>query len=104
MMCWLSVKMKDWYVVVSGDDTSNLCGMSETAQCNSMGHAMGSSTAQLSSTITVLCGKHGREEKTINIGDNISVVGIFEAVSVIGTNTLSSSSTTLFQCYELLVL
>ncbi|KAH7822740.1 uncharacterized protein MONOS_9052 [Monocercomonoides exilis] len=47
-MCWLSVGMKDWYVVVSGDDTSNLCGMSETAQCNSVGHAVGLSTAQLS--------------------------------------------------------
>eukprot|EP00770_Monocercomonoides_exilis_P014349 MONOS_14295.1-p1 / transcript=MONOS_14295.1 / gene=MONOS_14295 / organism=Monocercomonoides_exilis_PA203 / gene_product=unspecified product / transcript_product=unspecified product / location=Mono_scaffold00973:12275-17305(+) / protein_length=1677 / sequence_SO=supercontig / SO=protein_coding / is_pseudo=false len=94
---WLKEGMKDRYVGVSGDDASNLCGMSEAAPCKTVGHAVGSSTAQLSSSITVLSGKHVSEGTTISVGEKkISVVGRGKAVSVIGTNSLSTSSTTLF--------
>ncbi|KAH7818979.1 uncharacterized protein MONOS_8109 [Monocercomonoides exilis] len=87
---WLKEGMKDRYVGVGGSDTNNLCGMSEAAPCKTVGHAVGSSMAQLSSTITVLGGRHVSEEKTINVGEKkISVVGRGKAVSVIGTNSLS---------------
>ncbi|KAH7822565.1 uncharacterized protein MONOS_7847 [Monocercomonoides exilis] len=96
-MDWLSVGMKDRFVGVGGVDTSNLCGMSEAAPCKTVGHAVESSMAQLSSTITVLGGRHVSEEKTISVGGKkISVVGRGKTVSVIGTSSLSSSSTTLF--------
>ncbi|KAH7817818.1 uncharacterized protein MONOS_15951 [Monocercomonoides exilis] len=94
---------KDWlkdktiYVGVSGDDANNLCGMSEAAPCKTVGHAVGSSMAQLSSTITLLGGRHVSEGATISVGEKkISVVGRGKTVSVIGTNSLSSISTTLF--------
>ncbi|KAH7817882.1 uncharacterized protein MONOS_16280 [Monocercomonoides exilis] len=94
---WLKEGMKDRYVGASGDDANNLCGMSEAAPCKTVGHAVGSSMAQLSSTITVLSGKHVSEEATISVGDKkISVLGRGKAVSVIGTNSLSSTSPTLF--------
>ncbi|KAH7815303.1 uncharacterized protein MONOS_14597 [Monocercomonoides exilis] len=68
--------MKDRYVGVSGSDANNLCGMSEAAPCKTVRHAVGSSMAQLSSSITVLGGRHVSEEKTISVGEKkISVVG-----------------------------
>ncbi|KAH7828431.1 uncharacterized protein MONOS_4588 [Monocercomonoides exilis] len=94
---WLKEGMKDRYVGVGGSDTSNLCGMSESAPCKTVGHAVESSMAQLSSTITVLGGRHVSEGATINVGEKkISVLGRGKAASVIGTNSLSSISTTLF--------
>ncbi|KAH7828062.1 uncharacterized protein MONOS_14332 [Monocercomonoides exilis] len=94
---WLKEWMKDRCVGVGGSDTNNLCGMSEAAPCKTVGHAVGLSMAQLSSTITALVGRHASEEKTISVGEKkISVVGKGKTVSVIGTNALSSSSTTLF--------
>ncbi|KAH7817924.1 uncharacterized protein MONOS_16638 [Monocercomonoides exilis] len=66
---WLKEGMKDRYVGVSGNDTSNLCGMSEAAPCKTVGHAVGSSMAQLSSTITVLGGRHVSEGTTISVGE-----------------------------------
>ncbi|KAH7817954.1 uncharacterized protein MONOS_15766 [Monocercomonoides exilis] len=94
---WLKEGMKDRYVGVSGDDANNLCGMSESAPCKTVGHAVGSSMAQLSSTITLLGGKHVSEEKTISVGEKkIIITGRGKAVSVIGTNSLSSFSPTLF--------
>ncbi|KAH7817915.1 uncharacterized protein MONOS_14896 [Monocercomonoides exilis] len=66
---WLKEGMKDRYVGVSGDDASNLCGMSEAAPCKTVGHAVGSSMAQLSSTITVLGGRHVSEGATISVGE-----------------------------------
>ncbi|KAH7824766.1 uncharacterized protein MONOS_2972 [Monocercomonoides exilis] len=92
---WL--KDKTIYVGVSGDDANNLCGMSEAAPCKTVGHAVESSMAQLSSTITLLSGKHVSEGTTISVGEiKISVVGRGKTVSLIGTNSLSSSSATLF--------
>ncbi|KAH7817861.1 uncharacterized protein MONOS_14585 [Monocercomonoides exilis] len=71
---WL--KDKTIYVGVSGDDTNNLCGMSESAPCKTVGHAVGSSMAQLSSTITLLSGRHVSEGTTISVWEKeISVVG-----------------------------
>ncbi|KAH7814958.1 uncharacterized protein MONOS_12880 [Monocercomonoides exilis] len=64
---WLKEGMKDRFVGVGGSDSSNLCGMSEAAPCKTVGHAVGSSMAQLSSTITVLSGKHVSEGATINV-------------------------------------
>ncbi|KAH7826442.1 uncharacterized protein MONOS_11721 [Monocercomonoides exilis] len=94
---WLKEGMKDRYVGVSGDDANNLCGMSEAAPCKTVGHAVESSMAQLSSTITLLGGKHVSEGTTISVGEKkISIVGRGKTVSVIGTNSLSSSSSTLF--------
>ncbi|KAH7817852.1 uncharacterized protein MONOS_13643 [Monocercomonoides exilis] len=94
---WLKEGMKDRYVGVSGNDANNLCGMSESAPCKTVGHAVGSSMAQLSSTITLLGGRHVSEEKTISIREKkISVVGKGKTVSVIGTCELSTFSTTLF--------
>ncbi|KAH7817819.1 uncharacterized protein MONOS_11424 [Monocercomonoides exilis] len=94
---------KDWlkdktiYVGVSGDDANNLCGMSEAAPCKTVGHAVGSSMAQLSSTITLLGGRHVSEGATISVGEKkISVLGKGKTVSVIGTSALSTSSTALF--------
>ncbi|KAH7818139.1 uncharacterized protein MONOS_3938 [Monocercomonoides exilis] len=94
---WLKEGMKDRYVGVGGDDASNLCGMSEPAPCKTMGHAVDVSVAQLGSIITVLDGKHVNEVESINVGGKkILIVGKGKEVSVIGTKSLSSSSTTLF--------
>ncbi|KAH7820465.1 uncharacterized protein MONOS_8744 [Monocercomonoides exilis] len=98
---WLKEGMKDRYVGVGGDDANNLCGMSEAAPCKTVGHAVGSSMVQLSSTITVLGGRHVSEGTTISVGEKkISVVGRGKTVSVIGTNSLSSPATTLFSVYS----
>ncbi|KAH7816349.1 putative Protein tyrosine and serine/threonine kinase [Monocercomonoides exilis] len=52
---------------------------------------------QLSSTITLLGGRHVSEGATISVGEKkISVLGKGKTVSVIGTSALSNSSTTLF--------
>ncbi|KAH7818182.1 uncharacterized protein MONOS_16469 [Monocercomonoides exilis] len=93
---WLH-EMKNWFVGVSGSDSGNVCGMSESAPCKIVRHAVDESMEQLSSTITVLCGKHGSEGVTINIREKkITITGRGKTVSVIGTSSLSSSSTTLF--------
>ncbi|KAH7817646.1 uncharacterized protein MONOS_12266 [Monocercomonoides exilis] len=94
---WLNKGMKDRYVGVGGSDSSNLCGMSESAPCKTVGNAVGASTLGLISTITLLSGKHVSEEKTISVGEKrISIVGRGKTASVIGMNSLSSTSTTLF--------
>ncbi|KAH7830336.1 uncharacterized protein MONOS_10978 [Monocercomonoides exilis] len=94
---WLKEGMKYRYVGVGGDDTSNLCGMSESAPCKTVGHAVESSMAQLSSTITLLGGKHVSEGATISVGEKkIIITGRGKTVSVFGTNSLSSPATTLF--------
>ncbi|KAH7829322.1 uncharacterized protein MONOS_13734 [Monocercomonoides exilis] len=94
---WLKEGMKDRYVGVGGNDTNNLCGMSESAPCKTVGYAVGSSMAQLSSTITLLGGRHVSEGATINVGGKkIIIAGKGKTVSVIGTSALSNSSTTLF--------
>ncbi|KAH7820145.1 uncharacterized protein MONOS_12695 [Monocercomonoides exilis] len=94
---WLKEGMKDRYVGVSGDDANNLCGMSEAVPCKTVGHAVSSSMAQLSSAITVLGGRHESEGTTISVGEKkISIDGKGREVSVIGTSALSTSSTTLF--------
>ncbi|KAH7816554.1 uncharacterized protein MONOS_4898 [Monocercomonoides exilis] len=82
---WLSVGMKDRYVDVSGDDANNLCGISGAAPCKTVGHAVESSMAQLSSTITMLSGRHVSEGMTISVVEKeISVVGRVKTVNVIG--------------------
>ncbi|KAH7831360.1 uncharacterized protein MONOS_6039 [Monocercomonoides exilis] len=94
---WLKEGMKDRYVGVSGSNANNLCGMSVATPCLTVGYAVESSMKQLSSTITVLGGRHMSEGATINVGEKkISVVGKGKTVSVIGISALSTSSTTLF--------
>ncbi|KAH7828008.1 uncharacterized protein MONOS_12646 [Monocercomonoides exilis] len=94
---WLKEGMKDRFVGVGGSDTNNLCGMAESAPCKTVGHAVGASLTQLSSTITVLGGKHVNEGTVISVGEKkISIVGKGKEVSVIGTSALSTSSATLF--------
>ncbi|KAH7831281.1 uncharacterized protein MONOS_11206 [Monocercomonoides exilis] len=65
---WVKEGMKDRYVGVDGSDANNLCGMSEAAPCKTVGHAVGSSMAQLSSTITLLDGRHVSEGAKISVG------------------------------------
>ncbi|KAH7818877.1 uncharacterized protein MONOS_1750 [Monocercomonoides exilis] len=94
---WLKDWMKDRYVGVGGSDANNLCGMSESAPCKTVGHAVVTSLVELSSTITVFGRRHVSEVTTISAGEKkISVVGRGKTVSVIGTSALSSSATTLF--------
>ncbi|KAH7831776.1 uncharacterized protein MONOS_1928 [Monocercomonoides exilis] len=94
---WLKEGMKDRYVGVSGNDTNNLCGMTELAPCKTVGHAVSSSMVQLSSTITLLGGRHVSEGVTISVGKKkIIITGKGKTMSVIGTNSLSLTSTTLF--------
>ncbi|KAH7828678.1 uncharacterized protein MONOS_15255 [Monocercomonoides exilis] len=88
---WVKEGIKDRYVGVGGNDTNNLCGMSEAAPCKTVGRAVGSSMAQLSWTITVLSGRHVSEGTTISVGEKkISIVGRGKTVSVIGTSALSN--------------
>ncbi|KAH7824849.1 uncharacterized protein MONOS_6724 [Monocercomonoides exilis] len=94
---WLKEGMKDRYVGVRGSDSNALCGMNESAPCLTVGHAVESSIAQLSTSITVLSGNHQSEISTINIEDKIiCVVGNGREESMIGTKSLSLSSTKLF--------
>ncbi|KAH7832231.1 uncharacterized protein MONOS_15743 [Monocercomonoides exilis] len=94
---WLKEEMKDRYVGVNGNDSNNLRGMSEATPCKTVGHAVVSSMAQLSSTITLLSGKHVSEGATISVGEKkIIITGRGKTVSVIGTSALSTSSTALF--------
>ncbi|KAH7824038.1 uncharacterized protein MONOS_1667 [Monocercomonoides exilis] len=92
---WLKEGMKDRYVGVSGNDANNLCGMSESAPCKTVGHAVSSSIKQPGSAITRLVGRHVSEGTTIRVGEKkISIMGKGRNASVIGMNSLSSSSTT----------
>ncbi|KAH7824916.1 putative Protein tyrosine and serine/threonine kinase [Monocercomonoides exilis] len=94
---WLKEGPKDRFVGENGDDFRSLCGMSEAVPCKTVGFVARVSLMQSSSTITVLSGKHQSEEETINVGEKkINVLGKGKETSVIGTNSLSSSSTTLF--------
>ncbi|KAH7825127.1 uncharacterized protein MONOS_1496 [Monocercomonoides exilis] len=94
---WLNEGPKDRYVGENGDDTRSLCGMSEAVPCKTVGFVVFVSLMQSSSTTTVLSGKHQSEISTIDIGDKIiSVVGNGREESLIGTKSLSVSSTTLF--------
>ncbi|KAH7824929.1 uncharacterized protein MONOS_10394 [Monocercomonoides exilis] len=94
---WLIEVMKDRFVGANGDDSNALCGKSDSKPCKTMGHAVDVSLIQLNSTITVLSGNHQSEKETINVGEKkINVLGKGKETSVIGTNSLSSSSTTLF--------
>eukprot|EP00770_Monocercomonoides_exilis_P006361 MONOS_6328.1-p1 / transcript=MONOS_6328.1 / gene=MONOS_6328 / organism=Monocercomonoides_exilis_PA203 / gene_product=unspecified product / transcript_product=unspecified product / location=Mono_scaffold00198:30-5202(-) / protein_length=1690 / sequence_SO=supercontig / SO=protein_coding / is_pseudo=false len=94
---WLKEGPKNRFVGENGDDTRSLCGMSEAVPCKTVEFVVFVSLMQSSSTITVLSGKHQSEISTIDIGDKIiSVVGNGREESLIGTKSLSVSSTTLF--------
>ncbi|KAH7825759.1 uncharacterized protein MONOS_4329 [Monocercomonoides exilis] len=101
MKDWMKKEANDRYVGVSVEDTNKLCGISESSHFKTVGHAVASSMVQLSWTITVLGGRHVSEEVTINVRDKkIIITGRGKTVSVIGTNSLSSSSTTLFRVFS----
>ncbi|KAH7831741.1 uncharacterized protein MONOS_509 [Monocercomonoides exilis] len=94
---WLMDKFLDRFVGASGDDLNEKCGENEILPCKTIGHAVEASMLGLSSTITVLVGMHVSEVSTISIGEKkISIIGRGKTASVIGTNSLSPSSTTLF--------
>ncbi|KAH7821920.1 uncharacterized protein MONOS_1218 [Monocercomonoides exilis] len=94
---WLMDKFFDRFVGVNGDDSNEKCGEYEMLPCKTMGHAVEASVVQLSSTITLLGGRHVSEGTTINVGEKkIIITGNGKTVSVIGTNSLSSTATTLF--------
>ncbi|KAH7826404.1 uncharacterized protein MONOS_4219fu4220 [Monocercomonoides exilis] len=94
---WLRYRPLDRYVGMDGDDSNEMCGINESEPCQTVGHVASESIALLSSTITVLEGRHGSEGATISVGvKKISVLGKGKTVSVIGTSALSSSSPTLF--------
>ncbi|KAH7818030.1 uncharacterized protein MONOS_12307 [Monocercomonoides exilis] len=92
---WL--KNKTIYVGENGNDSNELCGINETKPCKTIGYCVNKCNDIASFGISVLVGRHASEAATINVGEKkISVVGKGKAVSVIGTNSLSISSTTLF--------
>ncbi|KAH7820839.1 uncharacterized protein MONOS_5652 [Monocercomonoides exilis] len=62
-----------------------------------MEHAVRESILWLSSTITLLSGRHVSEAATISVGEKkIIITGKGKAVSVVGTSALSTSSASLF--------
>ncbi|KAH7824133.1 uncharacterized protein MONOS_12044 [Monocercomonoides exilis] len=108
-MCYwansLQVTEKKWwlkdgkllFVGENGNDSHELCGMNEASPCQTVYHCVNKCYNLGSFGISVLNGRHESEASTISVGEKkISVVGRGKEVSVIGTNSLSSSSTTLF--------
>ncbi|KAH7831670.1 uncharacterized protein MONOS_11842 [Monocercomonoides exilis] len=85
------------FVGENGNDSNELCGMNETMPCKTIGYCMNKCYNLNSFGISVLVGRHESEGATVSVGEKkISIVGKGKESSVIGTNSLSSSSTTLF--------
>ncbi|KAH7826108.1 uncharacterized protein MONOS_15438 [Monocercomonoides exilis] len=94
---WLKRGILNRFVAVSSGVDDDQCGMDQSSASRTTGVAVSQSLTQTILSITPMEGKHQRETTTIEIGEkNISVVGRGKTVSVIGTNFLSSTSTTLF--------
>ncbi|KAH7815749.1 uncharacterized protein MONOS_3732 [Monocercomonoides exilis] len=97
------IEKKDWlkdktiYVGENGNDSNELCGINETMPCKTIGYCVNKCYNLISFGISVLNGRHVSEGATINVGGKkILIVGRGKSVNVISTNSLSSSSTTLF--------
>ncbi|KAH7829238.1 uncharacterized protein MONOS_14206 [Monocercomonoides exilis] len=94
---WLKGWTKVLFVGVNGKDSSGLCGMGESAPCQTVGHAVETGLEELSSSVTLLDGNHQSETTTIDIGSKkISVIGKGRETCLIGAGALSSSSGELF--------
>ncbi|KAH7829252.1 uncharacterized protein MONOS_13993 [Monocercomonoides exilis] len=89
---WLNEWSKVLYVGANGSDSSGLCGMGESAPCQTVGHAVETGLEELSSSVTLMEGNHVSETATIDIGSKkISVIGKGRTESSIGTGALSSA-------------
>eukprot|EP00770_Monocercomonoides_exilis_P015021 MONOS_14967.1-p1 / transcript=MONOS_14967.1 / gene=MONOS_14967 / organism=Monocercomonoides_exilis_PA203 / gene_product=unspecified product / transcript_product=unspecified product / location=Mono_scaffold01116:15087-16046(-) / protein_length=199 / sequence_SO=supercontig / SO=protein_coding / is_pseudo=false len=87
---WLNEWSKVLFVGVNGSDSSGLCGMGESAPCQTVGHAVETGLEELSSSVTLMCGNHTSETATIAMGEKkISVIGKGRTESSIGTGALS---------------
>ncbi|KAH7829188.1 uncharacterized protein MONOS_15607 [Monocercomonoides exilis] len=91
---WLKGWTKVLFVGVNGSDSSGLCGMGESAPCQTVGHAVETGLEELSSSVTLMEGNHTSETTTVDIGEKkISVIGRGKDKSSIGTGALSSVGT-----------
>ncbi|KAH7816629.1 uncharacterized protein MONOS_6568 [Monocercomonoides exilis] len=91
---WLKGWTKVLFVGVNGSDSSGLCGMGESAPCQTVGHAVETGLEELSSSVTLMEGNHTSEATTIEIGTKeISIIGKGRETCSIGTGTLSSVGT-----------
>ncbi|KAH7818506.1 uncharacterized protein MONOS_16188 [Monocercomonoides exilis] len=89
---WLNEWTKVLFVGVNGSDSSGLCGMGESAPCQTVGHAVETGLEELSSSVTLMGGYHTSETATIEIGTKkISVIGKGRTKSSIETGALSLS-------------
>ncbi|KAH7818009.1 uncharacterized protein MONOS_3136 [Monocercomonoides exilis] len=94
---WLKKGVLNRFVAVSGGNAEELCGLDESSACRTIGVAINNSLTQLILSIILIEGNHTSETATIDIGTKkISIFGRGKTASVIGTNSLSSTSTTLF--------
>ncbi|KAH7822687.1 uncharacterized protein MONOS_7346 [Monocercomonoides exilis] len=95
---WLKSGVLHRFVAVEGEVEDELCGTDELTACHAIGIAVNWSATQAVLSITLLEGNHCDEETEISIeSKKISVLGKGNTVSVIGTKSLSPSSTTLFR-------
>ncbi|KAH7829193.1 uncharacterized protein MONOS_16489 [Monocercomonoides exilis] len=86
---WLKGWTKVLFVGVNGSDSSGLCGMGESAPCQTVGHAVETGLEELSSSVTLMEGNHTSEATTIEIGTKeISVIGKGRTESSIGTEAV----------------
>ncbi|KAH7821217.1 uncharacterized protein MONOS_15686 [Monocercomonoides exilis] len=91
---WLNEWSKILFIGVNGNDSSGLCGMSESTACQTIGHAVVTGLEELGSSVTLMEGNHTSETTTIDIGTKkISVIGMGKEKSVIEMKFLSSSGT-----------
>ncbi|KAH7828365.1 uncharacterized protein MONOS_6456 [Monocercomonoides exilis] len=94
---WLKRGILNRFVAVNGGDKEEFCGVNESHACRTIGIAVSKSLMQMIFSIILMEGKHESEGTTISIGEKkVSILGRGKTVSVIGTNSLSSSSIALF--------
>ncbi|KAH7827838.1 uncharacterized protein MONOS_14192 [Monocercomonoides exilis] len=93
---WLKNGILYRLVTADGGSTNELCGINESNACKSIGVAVSQNAIQTSLFVSLMEGNHGNEQETISVGNKMNVVGKGKEASVIGTNSLSLSSTALF--------
>ncbi|KAH7830201.1 uncharacterized protein MONOS_4340 [Monocercomonoides exilis] len=93
---WLKRGILNRFVAVSGGGEEELCGANEANACESIGIAVCHSLMQVILSVMLMEGNHQSETMTIEIEAKISILGKGREESVIGTKSLSLSSTTLF--------
>ncbi|KAH7827840.1 uncharacterized protein MONOS_13047 [Monocercomonoides exilis] len=93
---WLKNGILYRLVTADGGSTNELCGINESNACKSIGVAVSQNATQTSLFVSLMEGNHGNEQETISVGNKMNVEGKGKETSVIGTNSLSLSSTALF--------